>query len=365
MSANILRASKLARIMSCVGSIQFQLPPEETNEAAKQGTACAEYLERLIKGQPIGTHASNGVPFDQDMAFYSHAIFEDIKTRASGPIQSELKVAFDTTAGVRIQGSFDVSYVDAEGRLHVEDLKYGWRIVEPEMNWQLIAYAIGASQGHMFREIVLTIQQPRPHHEKGSRRSWTITGAELAKYRAQIEDVADRLMQGDKTLQTGEHCRYCRAAPVCPAFNRSFYAGVEYAHEFVQDEISDEQLAQQMDFVQRVADIIKIKQDSLRELTIHRLKEGRLIPNYGIEPKYGDRVWKPSVTPMALEMMTGKKVTETRLLSPAKIEKLGVSRELVAALVERPFTGQNLVKRDSGELGDKIFGTEMPTKGIT
>lgn len=351
--------------MQCRGSLFFSLPPDESGEAARQGTACAELLERLIKGIDVGTHATNGVAFDDDMHFYAKAIWEDIKTRAAGSIQSETKVEWQTRAGIPIRGSYDASYVDAQGTLHVEDLKYGWKIVEVKENWQLLGYAIGEimRRGQAFPKITLTIQQPRPHHEDGTVRSWTISYEELLGYKEQIEEMARRVSIGDSLLQTGEHCRYCKAAGVCPAISKAFYASVEYAHDFVQDEITDVELSQQYDLATRVAEIIKIKQDSLKELIVNRIRSGKVVPNFTIEPTYGDRVWKPGITAQVLETMVGKPVTENRILSPAKVEKLGVNKGLVASLVERPFTGQKPIRKDMTEVGNKIFGASAPVKG--
>lgn len=365
MSVDHVRCSSLARPMHCRGSLFFSLPEEESGEAAKQGTACAEYLEKLIKGEPIGNQATNGVVFDEDMKFYSEAILADMKRRAVGPINSETKVAWMTQAGIRIQGSYDASYVDAEGTLHVEDLKYGWKIVEAKENWQLLGYAIGEmfrrQQG--FDQITMTIQQPRPHHELGSVRSWTIGYNELLQYKAQIEEMAAKVAAGDKTLQTGDHCKYCKAAGHCPALNRSFYAGIEYAHDFYQDEIDEKELSAQLDLANRVAEVIKIKQDSLKALVIDRIRAGKIVPNYVLEASYGDRVWKAGVSAKTIGQMVDKQVTETKLLSPAKLEKLGVDRSLIAALVERPFIGQKAIRKDTTEIGNNIFGASAPTKG--
>ena len=71
-----IRCSNLARPMTCAGSLFFtDLPPEEQNEAAREGTAAGEYLQHLIEGnRNIPTHAKNGVMFTDEMKFFIHPI---------------------------------------------------------------------------------------------------------------------------------------------------------------------------------------------------------------------------------------------------------------------------------------------------
>lgn len=369
MSANpisLIRASKMARPMTCRGSLFFDVPESAPNEAAREGTACAEVLERLIKGMPPINVATNGVAINDDMRFYARVIHEDMLSRAVGPINSETRVGWET-AGITLGGSYDASYVDAQGTLHVEDLKYGWKVVEPKENWQLLTYAIGEvmRRGVAFPKITLTIQQPRPHHEKGPVRSWTISYDELIAYKARIDEMATKVAAGDNELVTSEHCKYCNAGIVCPALSKAFFASFEYAQEFVVDHIDEKELAHQLELVDRAADIIKIRQDSLKSLAIDHIRQGKTLRNYVIENSLGDRVWKPGVSAETLSLMTGVDATETRLLSPAKIERMkGVNRKLVESLVERPSTGAKLKKKNVSEMGNEIFGAGAPKKEV-
>jgi hypothetical protein len=104
-----VRCSGLARPMACAGSLFFEnLPEQETNAAAEEGTAAGEYLRLILENKPIPTHASNGVQFDSDMEFYVRPIAEEIKSRAATLILCEQRIDFVTRSGIEIQGSYEV-----------------------------------------------------------------------------------------------------------------------------------------------------------------------------------------------------------------------------------------------------------------
>lgn len=361
-----IRCSGLARPMVCAGFTFLDLPDTGTTPQAEEGTAAGEYLERLLTNKPITNVSSNGIYFDDDMKFYCDPIAEDIKSRAASEVLCEQRIDWQTSSGVWVKGQFDIAFVDTKGRLCVEDLKYGWGIVEVKENWQLLAYAIGEviRRGKAFEQISLKIHQPRPHHEDGTTREWVISYSELIEYKEKIESRMQELVNGKRDFQTSDKCKYCMgAAEACTAFNRLFYRSLEITTEFHQDSIANDELSRQLDQVKRAEEVIKIKKDSLTELGSLRIKQGEIIPGYVQTETYGNRTWKSGITPESLEMMTGKNVIEKTFMTPAKAEKIGVSRELVKQLSEKKFKGVKLIKKDATDIGNKIFGANNPKGG--
>lgn len=356
-----IRCSKLARIMSCAGILAFEnLPDEESGEPAREGTAAGEMLERILTNQPLGTHARNGKSFDDDMKFYTVPIAQEIVNRAQSEVLCEQRIDWTTRSGITIRGQPDISYV-FEGDLCIDDLKYGWGLVEVRDNWQLLGYAIGEvirRQMH-FPKIRLRILQPRPHHEDGDKREWVLTYEELLAYKEKIEDRMLAIATGERKLVTGPQCKYCPAAgEQCAAFSRAFYSSIDYIQEFVQDNISDKELSHQLDIIARVHEVMKIKKDSIEALAKDRISKGRVIPNYTTENSYGDRSWKEGISPRTIEVLTGKKIVKEEMLSPAQAEKVGVPKEIVNSLVNRFFKGQKLVRKDSNVAAEKVFGKQ-------
>ena len=110
--------------------------------------------------------------------------------------------------------------------------------------------------------------------------------------------------------------------------------------------------------MERASELLYIRKDSLTELAINRIKGGKVVPNYSIETSFGNRTWKKSVSPDVLEMLTGKVVTEKKLLSPAKIEKLGVDKKFIASLTERYNKGSKVKRVDTNAMADRIFNNK-------
>ncbi len=358
-----IRCSQLARPMVCAGFLSFEdLPKSPTNAAAEEGTAFGEYVQRLLLGKDLPSQASNGVYFDDDMKFYAKPTVDEVNSNRQSEVLCEQRIDWQTRSGIWIRGSYDRSFI-REGNLYIDDDKYGWGIVEVKDCWQIIGYAIGEVMRRQmaFPKIILRINQPRPHHEDGNLRPWVLTYEELLIYKERIEQRMELIAAGDKTLVTGKQCKYCAAtAEACPAFNKLFYRALEVSHEFTQDQIDETEMARQLDHCHRATEVIKIKMDSLNELAVSRIKAGKIIPGYLTESRLGDRTWKPGVSPDSIFALTGKKITEEVMLSPAKAEKLGIHKDFVNALVDRRFLGQKLIRKDATAVANKIFGDKAP-----
>lgn len=363
-----IRCSQLARPMICAGVLSFEnLPVQESGLPAQEGTAYGELVQFHLRNPMADSpkQASNGIWFDDDMHFYAAPTVREVNENRQSEVLIEQRIDWQTRSGIWIRGSYDRSFI-REGNLYVDDDKYGWGIVEVRDNWQLLGYAIGEviRRKLAFPKIILRVNQPRPHHEDGSLREWVLTYEELLEYKEKIEVRMEEIAAGQKDLVTGKHCKYCAATQeACPAFNKLFYRAIEVSHEFTQDQIDEAELSRQLDHAFRAAEVIKIKTDSLRELAVSRIAGGKIVPGYINEKKYGDRKWKPGISPEAIELLTGCKVVEKKMLSPAQAEKAGVDKKFIAGLVDRHFIGQGLVKKDAGAVGDKVFGNTKPTMG--
>lgn len=352
--------------MVCAGYMFLDVEESQGGDAAKAGTAAGEYLQSLLEKKPMGSTASNGVFIDDEMKFYTHPIAEDVFSRAVGPVLCETRIDWNTESGIVIRGQYDIAFVDNRGYLCIEDLKYGYGIVEVKENWQLLGYAIGEviRRGQSFTHISFKIHQPRPHHEDGSTREWLLTYAELLEYKYKIEERMKSIVEGNRSFQTSSQCKYCKgAAEACTAFSRLFYRALEVSTEFYQDSLTDEEISRQLDQIRRAEEVIKIKSDSLTDLAISKIKQGTIIPNYVTEVKYGHRGWKNGVTPDVIKAMTGKDITERVIMTPAKAEKAGISKDLVKSFSESRGGGLTLKKKNSTEIGNKIFGTNNPVGG--
>lgn len=343
-----IRASGLARVMACQGSVALaaQCPEPESSEAAREGTAAHEAAELVVTGHApdldalIDRQMSNGVFVTAEMADHLR-LYVDMVKRA----QIELHGEWSPCDGVTITGTTDAVYYNQEhNTLCVTDLKYGWRIVEVKDNWQLIAYAIlqgGLSLG--VECISMSIYQPRPWHPDGSLRTWTIKREELEKYALRISSWLSAL---GNELETGSHCTYCAALATCPAARQMQYNAIDVAlNGDTPDTLTGDALSTQLDALAIAADRIKLRQDALQDAALAAIQSGKHVAGWTATQAFGNKTWKDGVTPDAVAALTGRQdLSPPALITPTQAIKRGVDTSLIDVLAHRPARGMKLAR---------------------
>jgi len=368
LDTNSFRISGLGNLMKCKGRPSLISPEFPPHPAAAEGTAAGEYVRHLIEKTTPGTHASNGIEFDDDMKFHANECLPYFSPTA----KCEHELRWQTRSGIVLIGHPDASDVVGTD-LIIEDYKYGWNIVDAKEeqldgsytpNWQLLGYAVCEmkAKNPAVTHVTLKIIQPRPHHEEGIVRSFRITVQQLWNYAEQVETVMMDIKNGSKELRTGSQCKYCpHASGSCPAFKRAFYSAFDYImYHHQKDDINNNELAQHLDMVARAEKIIDTMTGSLNQLAVHRVQSGAIIPGYVSEKTYGNRKWKKNVSPEVIAAMTkGIKIVKTEMVTPAQAIKLGVPKEITEFYTERFFVGEKIIKKDASKVGAEIFKNKL------
>lgn len=397
-------ASSTARNWACAGALALsaKVPAQPESEAAAWGTACHAISEDCLRngrdavewiGRTIKTK-EHEIEVDEEMADTAQTYIDyvlgqlgraDIRTpmpetRPSCFIEQrftldQLKPPFD--AG----GTADaVIYNPNTKTLEVIDLKGGRGVVvEVENNKQLRTYGLGAMLAFPkldIDRIRVTIVQPRAGHKDGIIRSEEFSPVDLMEWTTDLLAAMDRAKTagdelanikgelsreawGKSHLRTGEHCRFCPAAAICPAQEQASLdaAGVWFDDldkpqlRNTPDELDPERLAKVLD----MADMIESWLSAVRALA-HRLAEtGTEIPNYQLVEKIGRRKWRDEddvVMGLSAAGVLVEELYDRKLKSPAQVEKtLGAKRKkaleaVLTSLTEKPVTGTNLVRAD-------------------
>lgn len=398
-----LSPSSAYRWMACPGSIRMSEGIEDrTSSYAAEGTACHELaahcLERGFDPQeflgwtidtapPEGcgvigsTRPVDGVTrfeVDEEMveavALYIEHIRDLLPTKGEYELDVEQRLDM-THIHPEIYGTGDVVlYQVDEARLHVIDLKYGKGVaVDPRENPQLMLYGAGAVRRYHnrpLREIVLHIVQPRAPHVRGPVRSWTTDPLTLMEFEDDLRVLAERTEAATRAfhsarpqksnapwerqfLTPGEHCRFCKAAPTCPALREQSLA--DAMAEFADDgevvlrpveTLSVEDRVRVFKATDRLANWIK----AVQEFEHAEAVAGRGLPGFKLVAKRAMRKWKDEAEVKAVlsdEYLLGAAEThsEPKLLSPAQIEKVVGKKNFGAleGLVVKQSSGTNLV----------------------
>lgn len=351
-------ATELPRLMACNGSRLMgasEAPVNPDTTVRDEGNAAHWLVEQVHKGDKlveeyIDRKAPNGVYITAEMVEY----LEDYLSTMEGA-----QIEVETSHGAhtwRINGRADRITYDAENQwLYVPDLKYGWSIVEPEMNWTLISHVLGFMNNNPDKPVkgaTLAIYQPRPYHPAGRVRSWSITREQIEQF---WTEIATTLSNPTDQLNTGQHCRYCPAFTDCPARRKAQYNAIDATEKAFTDRLDNKELSAQLDHLARAVEVLKEQEKAYKELALHRIKKGQIVNNYTVDTELTNRVWKQGVTPEMMQSLTGQDLTKKQLITPKQVENAGISKEVVAALCERRNKGVKLVRMSADAKASQMF----------
>lgn len=367
-----IQAATLNRTMACNGSIALGADnprdPLSETEDKREGVAAHYVAAQVLSGnisdpiEMVDREMPNGIYVNVDMADFVSEFTTYIQDRSAtfGDFSRhgvEAQCDFEITDIVRVVGRVDYWAFDAsEGVLYIDVLKYGWRIVEPQDDWSLIAYAIGVCLNFKIqaKTIVMTYHQPRPMHRDGTVRGWVIDADALVEKHV---DLVTTLTSLANELRTGENCRNCGALAICRPARIAGLNGVDAIADHVfSDEISNDALSFELDTLTRAENAIKYRKQALNELATHRINEGQAVDNYTIDQSFGNLKWNEGVTAETVLALTGIKVAKDAMITPTQSIKLGIPETVIPLLASRAKTGFKLSRVSADKLARKLFG---------
>lgn len=333
-----LNFSNSNRWKHCSASVEPSHRPTTFDpEVAAEGIAAAWVAERVLFGDADsvaefeGECAPNGVDIDWSML---NAI--DVYTK-----ELLSQMCFATDYGVEASAH----YAGATGRidawfrdrkcLTIVELKYGYRRVEIEDNWQLLLAACAKWKSEQF--VRLLIYSPRANPSEPWQ-SLVIPASEMQRIKQRIHARITEIDMGDRTATAGKHCTRCPHAADCTTLGA-----------WIEERMNTTDLKELLDLER----VLKTRITSIEADYEARISAGEYIPGWCMEPRTGDRRFKYDA--MTVEMMTGTKATKVVARSPNEMEKEGVPRSTIDSLTYRPFSGHRL-KPWSNNATSKLFG---------
>lgn len=353
-----LTATELPRFMACNGFTRLGgiEPFNPSTEITDEGNAAHWLCEQVYHGRKpeelIGQKAYNGLFITEEMVEHCRAYIDFITSKVC---YVEKDTSHRNGDIWEIRGRADcINRIDNE-TVVIADLKYGWRIVEPEMNWTLISHAIDYRRycGDKPMNFIFRIYQPRPFHPRGPIREWVINKYQLDDLEKQLTDT---LNNPQATVCSSSQCYKCKSLSQCPAAQIAAMNAVDVANMAFDSEMTDDKLAWMLDNLKRAQEVIKQSYEAYQDLALHRLKDGRKVSSYDIQTALGNTTWNDDITPEMLELMSGVDCSVKKLITPAQAKKKGVPTELLEKCTHRPDNGFKLVKIDEDKLGNKLFG---------
>lgn len=355
-----LGASQMSRWGACPGSVALSRGmPNQASEYAAEGTVAHEVgAFSLSEGSDPMHQVGNVLTADgydievtEEMAKAVQVYLDVVRKDADVPEFVERLVEHrfhlkDLHDG--LYGTADCVQIDrAAGRLRVYDYKHGAGVaVNVTNNKQLKYYGLGAlmSSGMPATDVELVIVQPRCFHPDGPVRRQLIPAIELLEFSADLLDAVKRTEALDAPLFAGDHCRWCRAAPICPELRKQaqekarmeFQPGVQYDPEVLADSLE-------------WIPIMETWKTNVLAFAYAEAQRGTTVLRHKLVDKQARRKWKFDDHTTELELaklgVTESEAFKPRTLaSPADIDKVLKKRKgEIAPLVKKESSGTVLV----------------------
>jgi hypothetical protein len=339
-----LGASGAERWMNCPGSVTMisllKMEQSDEPEYREDGTrAHAVAAKCLTEGSDAWEHMDDKFTAEHSLAVqvYLDAVRPLI---ASATVVRVEEGFYRPDLHKHYHGTADLAlYFEQAQTLDITDYKHGEGIeVDVEWNPQIMYYAFGLLDSFPeARRIKLRIVQPRVVREDYQPiREWEIDANELRTWAKETLLPAMDRTAIDKTLDPGDHCRFCPAKLICPMLSGLFEAACK-ADPLNVKEMTDEQLARDYTLISAVKFRIKAL-----EIEAHaRLQKGRGMGGViKLVAKKANRVLKSGAEAIFKARFGDAAYTKPGLKSPPELEKLGSdAKELVKEWAYTPLTG--------------------------
>lgn len=225
---SFLRPSAADRWSRCTAAPgEEEKYPNTSSPAADEGTLAHQVLERLLLGADI-SDIQNQEAMIRNLQVVVNYVEDQVKTHRVAYVTEEtveIGQHIGFLPGV-ISGTCDLRMFAARW-LELLDLKYGYTLVEPKGNRQLILYAAP----HITDKpddfpVRLTIAQPR-HPTEAPIRWWDTTAGEIRQHLAVIAAAGNQVYVNPQFVPGEKQCYWCRARFDCEARRQQNTAVVE------------------------------------------------------------------------------------------------------------------------------------------
>ena len=339
---------------------QGALPDDdEDNAVREEGTACHWLAQQTATGHPIaeGAPAPNGVAVDSDMfdgvAMYLAAVAHWPNPRFEVPVKCHL-------IHPALEGTPDVFSWDAvTGTLRIGDLKYGYRHVAADGNWQLLCYVAGVMQllgltPAQVHRVELMICQPRA----GGVRTASLLMPRAVDLWDVLRNAAIEATGPNPRCVTNRNCVSCEGRHQCTALQTAALTVLDATHAATPNALPFAAAENELRVLKWAADIANARIEGLEQQVSHEMKRnGASSRHWEIRSTPGRLAWREESIPTVQQMakLAGIQVMKPpQLVTPTQAKKL-LGESLVNAHAVRPKGANKLVPTDAGRWA-RIFG---------
>lgn len=314
----VFSPSSAERFMTCPASVQRSIGiPDTPSKYATEGTNAHDHAKEVLlsrAGLDLETFPGLGqyVDFCTDLMASAKVMGGQFWVEERVYLSDELHGTPDFVAMVG-------------DKLHIVDLKYGYEAVPAKENKQLMYYAAAAMKTYNLfpSAISLTIVQPRLPNFPIS--TWICEQDNLVRFMDALTKSITIAKSDNAPAQIGDHCKYCKAVPVCAERK----AEVKRLFELeCKEELMEEDILWVLENKARITDFIE---------KVEELAKAQPPRGWKLAPGVGRRSWRKGVE-------IPQQLLELTPISLAKADKLGID---LTPFVEIKEGAQRLVKTEA------------------
>ena len=325
--SSIVGGSTASRVINCPGSVALvaQVPPKPSSKYADEGTLLHDVISDLLQSDNSVTdylgRSYNGIELTQDLIDTKITPALEALNEIDPDMAMDVEVECNVSYGDLIPGAF--GSVDLIGRLGnrtiVLDWKFGDGVPVPvENNKQLLFYAAAARRTESTQwafegtdEVELIIVQPP------SVRRWVTTFETLDRFEIDLLRAVKLAQRPDAPIESGDHCRWCAAKPICPVVNGE----LDRAHRTAINNLNSDQIGELL----QKADLFESWLKDLRQLAFDMLENNKPVTGYKLVAKRATRKWadEDEAAERLLDLgLLEDEIVKSELISPAQAEKV-------------------------------------------
>lgn len=319
--------------------------PDFTHDAAMEGTCAAWAVETVVNGDAtciadmVGKTHENGWVVDEEMERHLEPLVQMVQDRQG--VCAEVHRSVEMAKSVTLAGTCDLESHIGD-TLYIDDLKYGYEIVDPFENKQLLCYAYLAlsrlKTEQLPKRVSLGIYQPRAIHPDGIYRRWEMDVWEIEPYFDELARVVGRIDY--RVSSPGRQCMHCGLAASCQALTETVYRMFETVQDRSTFRPSGRQLSDELTMLGEMKRLFEARAKAVEAEAEIRIRNQEFVPGWGLVDKTGKRAFKHG--PDTVHALTGVDPYEKKVVTPAELERRGANPDMVKALTYTPTVGRKL-----------------------
>lgn len=343
----LLSASSAARWLACPPSaVAAEAYPNQDTAFTREGTLAHEVAEILARGCCATEEEAHFLEEKEDVTTemigygltYRDYIQEHVQNE-DAIILLEQRVDFSPWVPDGF-GTCDCIIIQGE-TLTVIDYKYGKGVaVDAKRNPQMMLYALGALNDYGFAYSIATVEmhiyQPRIDNIS----TFSMSADELMEWAEKtVKPTATQAADGKGKFAPGSHCRFCPHAGRCKELTKvcTMYVNTHGLKKKLPV-LAPHEVAEAL----QMEPLVSLWLKRIKDQALTDMLNGKEIPGYKVvEGKQGNRKWTDELQVAGALKAAGfsrEEVTETKLLSPANMDKaIGKAKvaELLTHLIDR------------------------------